>query len=174
VDWEAVGALDTGESVLLTFNVPAGVSTTGDHNAYIVVDSTNQVAETDELDNLGGPATFTVSGDGTPPDPTPEPSPTPVGAGAISGSTWLNWNGSIAPQGRVHVYCYDDSPTPQLVAETDSDLEGNYLLEGLPAGTYTLAAETTIGGTYYGGGIVGVEVQSGMTTLYQTLYLLQQ
>ena len=77
-------------------------------------------------------------------------------------------NGDIVPQGRVNVYCYDGA---ELIAETLSDQDGNYLLEGVAPGTYTIVGQTLISGVPYGDVVLNVNVQSGQTTEYVTLVL---
>jgi hypothetical protein len=152
----------------LTLNLPDGLDVTGVHTSYVMADTWDQVAEDNELDNVGGPLTFTVSLEQAPPTPTPTPTPAPLEDGAISGSTWLYLNGDIVPQGRVNVYCYSGSV---LVAETISDQDGNYLLQDVPPGTYTVIGESVINDVLYTDIAVNVVVNSGATTPYVTLFL---
>jgi len=159
--WATVGALAPGQSETLSLSVSTGVSTTGDYLAYVVADSGDKVVETDETDNLGKSATFKVSL-GIEPEPEPPTSIDP-NAGAISGSTWLFWAGDIAPQGRVRIFCVDVS-TGLLVAETISDLDGNYLIEGLATGTYDVTGELTIGDVLFAAALPGISVTSPATT----------
>jgi hypothetical protein len=127
-----------------------------------------QVVEGNELDNVGGPLTFTVSLEGPTPTPTSTPVPAPPEAGALSGSTWLYEGSEIAPQARVNVYWYHDDT---LIAETVSDEQGNYLVPDLPSGTYTVVGEFTVDGVLYSDVAWDVVVTGGETTPYVTLYL---
>jgi Flp pilus assembly protein TadG len=162
--WAAVSSLAQNEAISLTLYYYEGFDTVGDHTAYALADTWDQVLESDELDNVGGPLTVTVSQEGVPPTPTP----TPAGDGAISGSTWLFINGDVVPQGRVNVYVYDGAV---LVAQTLSDQNGNYVLGGIPAGSYTVIGETFIDSVLYSDLVLDVQVQSGQTTQFVTLIL---
>jgi len=166
--WAAVNSLDAGASIVLTLYLLAGVDATGEHAAYVMADTLRGVAEFDELDNVGGPLTFYVSEE--PPTPVPAfvPMAASVESGAISGSTWLHLSGDTTPQGRVTVYCYNGD---MLVAETISDRDGNYLLQDLPSGTYTVIGESVIDGVLYSDIAWGIAVKSGETTPYVTLYI---
>ncbi len=167
VAWAAVSSLPQDQAIDLTLNYLQGFDTTGQHQAYAMADSWEQVQETDELDNVGGPLAVYVAQEGTPPVPTP--SPTPGGpTGMISGSTWLYINGDVVPQGRVNVYCYDGG---LLVAEALSDQDGNYIMLNVPAGSYTIIGETFIDHVLYSDIVMDVEVLGGQTTQYVTLVL---
>jgi hypothetical protein len=168
VAWAAVSSLAQGETISLTLHYLEGFDTTGNHTAYSLADTWDQVLESDELDNVGGPLAVAVSQEGSPPAPTPTPTPGGTATGAISGSTWLFINGDVVPQGRINIYCYDGDV---LIAETLSDQDGNYLLEGVPPGTYTVIGQTFISGVSYSDIVLNVEVNSGQTTPYVTLVL---
>jgi hypothetical protein len=131
-----------------------------------MADTLNAVVEADELDNVWGPLVFTVSAAASP--PAPLSAFTLGGDGAIGGSTWLHWNGDLAPQGRVNVYWYRGDA---LVAETTSDRDGNYLLQDLPPGTYTVVGELVVDGVLYSDVAGDIVVNGGETTPYVTLYL---
>jgi hypothetical protein len=168
VAWAAVSSLPQNQAISLTIRYPEGVATTGNHAAYAFADTWDQVSESDELDNVGGPAAVNVSLVGTPPAPTPTPTPGGSADGGISGSTWLFINGDVVPQGRVNVYCYNGD---ELVAETLSDQDGDYSLANVPAGTYTIIGQTFISGVSYSDIVLDVQVNSGQTTPYVTLVL---
>jgi Flp pilus assembly protein TadG len=168
VAWAAVGSLAESESISVSLKYEEGFATTGQHNAVALADTWDQVLESDEEDNVSGVLTVDVPLAGTPPTPTPTPTPGGVQTGAISGSTWLYINGDVVPQGRVTVSCYDGD---QLVAETLSDQDGNYLLDGLPPGNYSVIGQTFISGVLYSDIVLNVVVQSGQTTDYVTLVL---
>lgn len=168
VAWVAVSSLAQNGTISLTFNYPDGFDTTGDHTAYALADSWDQISESDEEDNVGGPAAVPVTLEGVPPTPTPTPTPGSGDVGAISGSTWLHIYGDIVPQGRVDIYLYDGA---DLMAETISDQDGNYVLADVPVGTYTVIGETIIDGQVYSDIVLNVQVNSGQTTEYVTLVL---
>ena len=166
--WAAVNSLAVSESITVTLYLPGGVDATGVHTYYVMADTLNGVAEVDELDNVAGPLTFTVSGEQPTPTPTSAPFAASVESGAISGSTWLHLNGDVAPQGRVNVYWYSGDV---LVAETISDRAGTYRLQDLPPGTYTVVAESVIDGVLYTDIAWDIIVKSGEMTPYVTLYM---
>jgi hypothetical protein len=165
--WVAVSSLSQDEVIYLTLSDLQGLTTTGDHNAYALADTWDQVLESDESDNVGGPALVQVSQQGVPPTATPIPTPG-ADSGSISGSTWLFINGDVVPQGRINVYCYDGDV---LVAETLSDQTGDYLLEGIPAGACTVSGQTVISGVLYQDYVLNVPVVAGQTTPNVTLVL---
>jgi hypothetical protein len=166
-DWTVLNSLAAGASVDLTLSLPDGIASIGKHTALVVVDSLNGVAEENETDNQFAPYEFNIDLAGAAPT-GPTPTATPDSPGSISGSTWLFWNGDIIPQGRVKVRCYLGD---KLVAETTSDQAGNYLFQGLVPGIYMLWGELMAGEGSYGGVILDVQVISGQTTPYVTLYL---
>jgi hypothetical protein len=168
VAWVAISSLSENEVISLTMQHPEGVVAVGNHSAYALADTWDQVAESSESDNMGGPLPFVVPQQGVPPTPTPTPTPGGSGSGTISGSTWLFVNGDVVPQGRINVYCYDGDT---LVAETLSDPSGNYVLEGVPPGTYTIIGQTVISGIFYSDIVLNVQVNAGETTPYVTLVL---
>jgi hypothetical protein len=168
VAWAAVSSLAENEGMSLTLFYLAGFTDLGEHTTYALADTWEQILESDESDNVGGPLTVNVELEGSPPTPTPTPTPGGSAPGAISGSTWLYINGDIVPQGRVSVYLYDGV---ELIAETLSDETGNYLLDSIPPGSYTVIGETVIDSTPYNDIIPDVQVYSGETTEYVTLVL---
>jgi len=169
VVWAAASLLSVNETMSLTLRYPQGFNTIGDHTVYAVADTWDQVLEFDELDNVGGPLSVTVELEGTlPPTPTPTPTPGGVGTGAIGGSTWLNFSDSFSSQGRVSVYVYDGV---ELIAETLSDQAGQYLIESIPVGIYTVVGEMYIGDALYSDAVLNVEVFDGGAALFITLVL---
>jgi hypothetical protein len=166
--WVSVNSLGVGESIACTLYLLGGVDAAGEHSAYVTADTLNGVAEDNELDNVGGPLTFSVVDDQPTPVPTSASVPAVAGDGAISGSTWLHLNGDVAPQERVNVYWYSGDA---LLAETLSDRDGNYLLRDLAPGTYTVVGELVIDGVLYTDVAAGVNVNSGETAPHVTLYL---
>ncbi len=164
IGWGAISALAQGDMFSLTIHYNEGFSTVDDHVVYALADTWEQISEENEDDNVSDAETVSIIAQG----PTPAPTPTPAGDGAISGSTWLFINDDLVPQGRVNVYCYDGG---DLIGQTLSDQDGYYLLEGIPAGSYTVVGETIIDGTLYADDVSNISVQSGQTTENVTLVL---
>nr|HID14178.1 hypothetical protein [Anaerolineae bacterium] len=153
IAWAAVSSLDAGASVPLTITFRSGFATTGTYQIWALADSWNQVAETNEEDNVGGPVTVTVSEEGTPP-PT-----SPTGSGSIAGETWVSLTGIPVPHGRTNVWCVDE--WGNVVASTVSDDEARYELSNLPVGTYTVIGETWIDGVRYSRTYYEIDVNEG-------------
>jgi hypothetical protein len=167
--WAAAGLLLANETISLTLPYPQGLATLGAHSVYAMADSWDQVSEFDELDNVSEPLSVTVEMEGTvPPMPTPTPTPGGIGTGGISGSTWLHFNSTFILQGRVNVYVYEGA---ELVAETLSDPRGEFSIESLPVGVYTVVGEMYIGDVLYSDMVLQVEVIDGWSTDFITLVL---
>jgi hypothetical protein len=167
-DWTAVSSLEAATSISLTLYYHAGFGTVGEHVAYVMADTWDQIAEDNEWDNVSVPLTITVNEEGVPPTPTPTPTPGPVEDGSISGSTWLYINGDVVSQGRVNVYCYQGDTR---IAEALSTQEGGYVLENVPPGTYAIVGEAVINSILYTDVVMDVVVTSGQETPYVTLIL---
>lgn len=167
-DWTAVSSLEAATSISLTLYYHQGFDTVGEHVAYVMADTWDQIAEDNEWDNVSVPLTITVNEEGVPPTPTPTPTPGPVEDGSISGSTWLYINGDVVSQGRVNVYCYQGD---MRIAEALSTQEGAYVLENVPPGTYAIVGEAVINSVLYTDVVMDVVVTSGQETPYVTLIL---
>ena len=155
IAWGAASALDVGDSTTLTITFQGGFATTGTYQIWALADSWNQVSESSEEDNNYGPITVTVSEEGTP------PTETITGTATIEGETWVSLSGFPVPHGRADVWCVDEQGNE--VASTISDDDGRYTLSNLPAGTYTVLAETWIDGVRYSGSTNNVQVAEGET-----------
>jgi Flp pilus assembly protein TadG len=158
VAWAAVSSLAEGDAVSLKLAYGPGVASEGDYAIYAWADSWDQILESDEQDNLGGPVTVTVSLPGVAPTATPTPTPGAPETGGISGSTWLFIDGDVVPQGRARVALYAG---PELIAETFSDSEGNFFIGGLATGDYEVTGETYIDGVLYSDIVAGIHVTGG-------------
>ena len=165
--WAAVSGLAAGTSVPLTITAQSGLPTTGTYQVFALVDSQNQVAETDEGDNEAGPATVDVTQAGS-------PSTSPVtGTGSIEGETWINLTGTPVVYGRtdVRVYWGNSLDDAELVATILSDDEGVYAVSGLAAGSYIVQGETWIDSTRYSRTYYNVTVNDDeSTTLIIVMY----
>ncbi|HHS96924.1 MAG TPA: hypothetical protein ENK08_03370 [Chloroflexi bacterium] len=139
VAWAAVSSLDAGASIPMTITFQHGFEVTGTFPVWAVVDSLDQVMESEEDDNTSTSITVTVSAEGTP------PAPPPSGTSSIVGETWISLAGSLSPYPRVAVRvtgCGVD-----LI--TYSDENAAYSTDSLPACTYTVVGETWINGERY-------------------------
>jgi len=157
VAWGAISALDIDESATLTITLDSGFEATGEYKMWALADSWRQVDELDEEDNERGPITVTVSGEGSP------PSPPDTGSGSIEGETWVSLAGFPVPHGRADVWCVNE--LGEEIASTTSDDNAQYLLSDLPAGAYTVMAETWIDGVWYSGSVTDIVVADGETAV---------
>ncbi|HOU14179.1 MAG TPA: TadE/TadG family type IV pilus assembly protein [Anaerolineae bacterium] len=158
IDYVAVNAIAAGSTVSFTMYVPGGFKTVGTHTLQAMVDTWNQVRETNEANNISAllPVTVTVN------NPAPTPTPTPAGTtpppGTIQGVTYLNG----PPQSNVSVYVY--AADGRLVGSGRSDANGNYTITNIPAGTYTVVGELRLANILYRGQVAPVNVGAGQTT----------
>ncbi|MEA3341482.1 MAG: carboxypeptidase-like regulatory domain-containing protein, partial [Chloroflexota bacterium] len=148
-------SLGTGESAAIVVTHQSGLEITGTYQIWSSADSWYQVSELDENDNDAGPISITVSVTGTP------PSEVITGTGTIEGQTWIALSGFPVPHGRADVWCVNEAG--DTVASTISGDDGGYTLSNLPAGTYTVLAETWIDGSRYAGSRNNVIVSDGGT-----------
>ncbi|MFQ5434697.1 MAG: CARDB domain-containing protein, partial [Anaerolineae bacterium] len=161
-DWAGVDTLLAGSQFTVTLNYP-GFATPGDHVFYAQADTWNQINELNEANNVFGPITVTVSSGGGPvatatPTATAVPNP-----GGISGSTLLLINGDLVPIGQVALECRVGTT---VIATTVSDATGAFDFGmTLPAGTYDVYGDVTVGNVLYTDLQVGVVVTSGSSTI---------
>jgi len=157
IAWAAVSGLGVGDSTTLTVTVQNGFEMTGTYTIWASADSWDQVSETDETNNDGGPIAVEITQEGEPPPPPP------TGWGTIAGETWVSMTGFPVPHRRTDVRCLDGEG--QVVASTTSDDTAKYALSDLPAGTYTVIGETWIDGVRYSRTLDGVVVNDNETTV---------
>jgi hypothetical protein len=157
IAWGAVSALSVGDSTTLTITLQSGFEVTGTYQIWALADSREQVSELDEEDNDHGPISVPVTVDGTPPETPAE------GSGAIEGETWVSLAGFPLPHERAEVWCVNE--LGKVVASTTSDSNAQYMLNDLPAGTYTVMAETWIDGVRYFGSVPNIAVSEGETAV---------
>jgi hypothetical protein len=178
VDFAGVPGLSGGASLTLRMTVPY-FSTTGSHRVYAMADTSNRISESNETNNVGGPATFTVNDSGITPTATLAPTNTlSVGTGSISGHTWIYaGQGWQVPTGRVNIFVYDQS-SGDLVAQTESESDGTYLVTNLPPDVYTVIGRATLVNpntgleTEYYDARSGVVVVAGLETQNVDLFLI--
>ncbi len=123
----AVSSINGGQSKTLTFSAPLGFKNTPDpHSVYGMVDSVQQVTEALEDNNVS--SNLAVP-DVTPAVP-PTATPTPDGTEQISGAIRI-LTSELLPQFRAVVQLIH--PTLGVVAKTQSDFNGFYSFNNIPA-----------------------------------------
>lgn len=157
VDYVAINAIAAGSTVSFTMYVPNGFKEVGNHTLQAMVDTWDQILESNENNNISAllPVTVTVS------NPAPIPTPTPYGTprppGNIQGVTYLN----TLPQSNVAVYVYDGDG--RIVGSGRSDVDGNFVIMNVPEGTYSVTGEVFLVPYLYYGQVPEVVVVAGQT-----------
>jgi hypothetical protein len=167
VDYVALNALGAGSTISFTMYVPNGFETTGPHTLVAMVDTWNQVEESDETNNISAALPFTITIANLKPTPTATPEITPGPRGSIQGMTYL----SGVPQSNVAIYVYDAEE--RLWGSGRSDIYGNYSIDELPAGEYVVVGELRLADVQYIGQIGPVPVNSGQTTALVDIELIE-
>ncbi len=132
VDYVAVNGLPANTAISFNMVVPYGFATLGTHNIVALVDTWNQIAESNENDNLSTPLTVLIELDNPQPTPTPTVA-APANPGGIAGKTFIEGT----PQGNVSVYIYDAGGRLVWSGLSDSNADYNTDLRLAP-GTYTV------------------------------------
>jgi Flp pilus assembly protein TadG len=133
-------------SVSFTMVMRDGYDTLGGHQMAAEIDAWDQIGESDETNNLYVGEIANIST----PGPTPEPIPqiTPEAMGTVFGDV------IGGPSATVSINCYPP------VASVQTGGSGDYVLAGVPVGTWVLTAELFLNGEYYYGSRT-VEVTEG-------------
>jgi uncharacterized repeat protein (TIGR01451 family) len=155
IAWAAVSALGVDSAITLPVTLRSGASATGTFEIWSLADSWEQVWETNEQDNAFGPVWITITQEGEAP---PAPG---AGTATIVGETWISLGGIPVPHGRAAVRCIDQDGAEY--GPVFSGVDASYELSRLPAGTYTVLAETYVDGVRYSGTVLGVTVADGET-----------
>jgi len=177
IAWQAISGLAAGTSTSLSLEYV--FTTPGTYTLTAMVDSYNDIAEGNETNNVSTPLVVIV---GSAPTATPAASATAtltptagststtIVPGAISGWTWIYYDGNwTVPTGRVEVYVYKGST---LISSTLADEAGFYRLANIAADTnYTVVGETNVDGRLYQDAITGVNVAGGTETTNINLVL---
>ena len=150
----AVSGLSGGSSRTVTIDVPFGFTDGMDENreVWAMVDSFEQINETDEENNIGGPALVTgilTSTVGT-------PTPTPAGAGEISGIVRISLEGGgrIQPQARAQLWLVDESL--EVISTAFSDINGHYQFLNIEIERYRVWACVPIDGLIFADNLLGI------------------
>ena len=136
--YQGVGSLAGRESRVITISVPLGFHNEPvDHLTYGMVDSLEQINESDETNNISAQFFY----DQVTPAPTPTPIPSPVaGADNMVGIVYRPSDKGLSPLLRARVLLVDVG-TSNIVGSTTSDpLTGIYQFNNLPPATYTVMA----------------------------------
>jgi uncharacterized repeat protein (TIGR01451 family) len=175
-----MNGLNVGQSALITFVVPAGFLTSGNHQVYAVVDSDpgpyGNISELSETNNITGPVTVSVAAGPTPTatptvDPSATATPTPAPTGSLVGQAFVvTPGGSTLPQANVEVRVFLDGN--QVGASVFTDEFGTYQFPALPPGSYTVYGCVNIAGIQYSISVTPVSIVSGNVTILD-LYLVQ-
>jgi Flp pilus assembly protein TadG len=168
-DYVAVNALGAGSTISFTMFVIDGFDTTGQHTLQVMVDTWDQIEESEEGNNVSASLTFTITVANLEPTPTNTPEITPGPRGAISGMTYLFETGLEI--GNVAVYVYDDEG--RLWGSGRSDTNGYYIIENIPAGEYTVVGQLRLAENQYIGQVFPVTVSTGTTTYGVDIELIE-
>jgi hypothetical protein len=141
--YQGVGSLAGQESRAITISVPLGFNNESadpgnpaDHTVYGMVDSLEQINESNETNNISSQLIY----DQVTPAPTPTPTAPSSGADLVIGTVYRNTTRGLAPLLRADVTIVDTG-TGSVVARTISDpITGVYRFTNLPLGTYTVMA----------------------------------
>jgi uncharacterized repeat protein (TIGR01451 family) len=149
----AYSGLSTGMTRTVTMTVQSGFTLTGTNAVYAVVDNNPIpigviVNERRETDNVS-PVLNVVVGESPNPTPTPTPTvPPPLDPATLYGVALLrSASGQLLPQAGVTVRLRDGLGA--IIATTETDLDGVYLISGLPPDNYTLMACIIINNKQY-------------------------
>ncbi|MBN1876346.1 MAG: pilus assembly protein, partial [Anaerolineae bacterium] len=145
VDYVAINALSAGSTISLTMYVPDGFDATGDYTVQAMVDTWDQILETNEDNNVSALLPVQITVDNPVPTPTPTPAVIPGPPGSIQGSTYLNFR----LQSNVSVYVYDADG--RLWGSGRSDVNGNYFISNVPAGDYMVVGVLRLANVLYQG-----------------------
>ncbi|MCB8966149.1 MAG: pilus assembly protein [Ardenticatenaceae bacterium] len=162
VGYMAVSSLAGGATRVLTITAPLGFHNPPPepHMAYAMVDSLEDITESDETNNVSLPLTV----EDVTPAATPTPSPTPVaGSEMISGIVWVRI-GNWVPQSRTTVRLIDEVSGLQINSTT-TDKNGMFQFMA-PAGTYTLRSCTQIDNITLSGFRVGITSPNNFADIY--------
>jgi hypothetical protein len=172
VDWYSSSGLGPNSSTTISW--PYTFTEVGEFYIYTQADTFEDVAESDETNNVSNVLTVTVTYDGPVP-PTPTPTSTPEICGDISGSVLIFIGGELqVPLERVEMSLLMEVAPGQwdTVATTGTYGEGLYFFDCvLEADDYLVWGIIEIGNTTYMGLAPGVRVIAGQETQNVNLIL---
>lgn len=161
VGYTAVASMESGETRIVQIHVPQGFANWPDpHLVYGVADSLQQIAESNEDNNVSPPSMLTY----VTPAATPTSTPTQTSAGTISGMV-LRQESFWGAQPRAIVALVDEG-TGMTVQTTQSDMGGIYQFFNVSEGVYTLHACVNINGETYSGILVGISAPNEYADIY--------
>jgi hypothetical protein len=166
-DWVAINGLAAQSSITFTMYIEEGFATTGDHTLVAMADTWEQIAESDETDNVSQPLTVTIGTDNPTPTPSPTPEGTPESPSRIEGTT----NVEGVPQSGVDVYVYDLDA--RLVASTRSGTNGFYWVDNLTPGDYVVVGQMRMGDRLFRGQVGPVTCLPGQTEVGVNILLTE-
>jgi uncharacterized repeat protein (TIGR01451 family) len=159
-----INGLAVGESTVVTLTALNGLTSTGPHKIYAVVDSdpgpTGIINERFETNNIVGPLEIVVENEGTPPD---DPIPPGDETGYLIGTAYIeDSGGQQLPQAMVLVRATHLASGAFYEFYTTS--EGVYGFGDLPVGTYTVTGCFIEGNTEYFASESGVMISEDVIT----------
>jgi hypothetical protein len=172
-DYVALNALGAGSTISFTMFIPDGFDTVGTHTLQVMVDTWDQIEESDEGNNVSASLTFTITVANLMPTPTATPLITPGPRGEIAGTTYLGGDPPIGgtPLSNVAVYVYDAEG--RLWGSARSNFSGYFIIEDIPAGEYTVIAQLRLADSLLFDQVFPVTVNSGATTFGVDFELLE-
>jgi Flp pilus assembly protein TadG len=170
VDWVAINGLSVGSSITFTMYYLGGFTSIGDHIVVGVVDTWDQIAESEEADNVSAPLTVTLSVDNPEPTPVPTSAATPESPGSINGNVRISMDSGTIGQEGADVYVYDSYG--RLVASARSGVNGYYTVGNLEPGDYVVVGQIRLSGILYRGQNV-VTVPPDTTVNAVDVYLIE-
>lgn len=167
LDYVAINALASNSTITFTMFVPRGFDTVGNYTMRAMVDTWNQIAETNETNNISAALPITITKDNPPPTPLPVVTPGPTGG--IEGVTYLGVN----RQDNVSVYVYDTDGRLWGSTRSSAVVEniGYYLITNLPSGDYVVVGQLRIADILYIGQMGPVTVLAPQVTDRVDIYL---
>ncbi len=143
LDYVAINALSAGSTITFTMYVPNGFKTVGEHTLVAMVDTWNQIEESNEDNNVSEALSVNLTVANLEPTPTPIVAPGPTGSLVVQ--TFLMPLAN--PQSYVSVYVYDEFGA--LRASGRSDANAIFEAENLPPGEYVVQGELRESDTVY-------------------------